>query len=297
MSQFQFLAIEWGDIASAAKRAEAQVHADPRAACFYCRRALELGVNWLYRTDERLKLPYQDHLSALLHEPSFVRAVGPVVLPKLKLIKDLGNLAVHSNKPISSRDAVAAVRELFHFGYWLARTYGQRTRPDVGLRFDSDALPRPVPAAPSQADALLRLGEELAAKDTKLSELLSGRVALDEELARLRAEVAAARAANTATPDTHDYNEAETRDVFIDVLLKEAGWALDQARDREFPVVGMPNAKGEGFVDYVLWGDDGKPLALVEAKRTRRDPREGQQQAKLYADCLEAMTGQRPVIF
>ena len=59
----------------------------------------------------------------------------------------------------------------------------------------------------------------------------------------------------------------------------------------------MPNASGEGFVDYVLWGDDGKPLGLVEAKRTKRDPRVGQQQAKLYADCLEKEFGQRPIIF
>ena len=59
----------------------------------------------------------------------------------------------------------------------------------------------------------------------------------------------------------------------------------------------MPNNKGEGFVDYVLWGDDGKPLAVVEAKRTSKDARIGQQQAKLYADCLEKMKGQRPIIF
>jgi type I restriction enzyme, R subunit len=59
----------------------------------------------------------------------------------------------------------------------------------------------------------------------------------------------------------------------------------------------MPNTEGKGFVDYVLWGDDGKPLGLVEAKRTRRDARVGQQQAKLYADCLEQQFGQRPLIF
>ena len=59
----------------------------------------------------------------------------------------------------------------------------------------------------------------------------------------------------------------------------------------------MPNNEGKGYVDYVLWGDDGKPLGLVEAKRTKRDPRVGQQQAKLYADCLEKQFGQRPVIF
>ena len=62
-------------------------------------------------------------------------------------------------------------------------------------------------------------------------------------------------------------------------------------------MTGMPNAQGEGFVDYVLWGDDGKPLGLVEAKRTKKRARVGQQQAKLYADCLEKQFGQRPVIF
>jgi type I restriction enzyme R subunit len=109
--------------------------------------------------------------------------------------------------------------------------------------------------------------------------------------------VAAAKLAATAQPDTHDYSEAETRDYFIDLLLKEAGWPLDQTRDREFAVAGMPNNDGRGFVDYVLWGDDGKPLGLVEAKRTRRDARAGQQQARLYADCLQRQFGQRPLIF
>ena len=109
--------------------------------------------------------------------------------------------------------------------------------------------------------------------------------------------MAAARKANQAVPDPHDYDEAATRDAFIDLLLTEAGWPLDAPRDREFPVQGMPNQSGEGFVDYVLWGSDGKPLALVEAKRTKKDARVGQQQAKLYADCLERMYGTRPVIF
>nr|WP_249815748.1 MULTISPECIES: type I restriction endonuclease [unclassified Bradyrhizobium] len=80
-------------------------------------------------------------------------------------------------------------------------------------------------------------------------------------------------------------------------MLREAGWALDQPDDTEFRVEGMPNNQAIGFVDYVLWGADGKPLGLVEAKRTRKDARAGQQQAKLYADCLQARYGQRPVIF
>ncbi len=47
----------------------------------------------------------------------------------------------------------------------------------------------------------------------------------------------------------------------------------------------------------MLWGDDGRPLGIVEAKRTTSEARGGRAQAKLYADCLEERFGQRPVIF
>jgi len=59
----------------------------------------------------------------------------------------------------------------------------------------------------------------------------------------------------------------------------------------------MPNDTGKGYVDYILWGADGKPLALIEAKRTRKSADAGKHQAKLYANCLENKFGQRPVIF
>ena len=120
---------------------------------------------------------------------------------------------------------------------------------------------------------------------------LEGKVeALHERLATIKAE-------NEAVPETHDWNEDKTRRLLIDLALHRAGWRLDLKHDREYEVTGMPNESGIGYADYVLWGDDGKPLAVVEAKKTTVDPEVGQQQAKLYADCLEAMHGQRPVIF
>jgi type I restriction enzyme R subunit len=297
MSQFTFLQCEWPAVFEAAAKAEEAVRADPRTACFYARRALELAVGWAYKHDPGLKLPYQDNLSALIHEPSFKQTAGEAVFNKARLINTLGNRAVHSHRAVPEADALAAVRELFHVAYWFARTYGRRERPGPGLAFDAAALPRPQAVAAQTAEQLQALEACLREKDEKLSALLADKAALDEELKRLRAEVAKARQAAAAQPDTHDYGEAETRDTFIDLLLREAGWPLDQPRDREFEVSGMPNAQSKGFVDYVLWGDDGKPLGLVEAKRTRRDPRAGQQQAKLYADCLERQFGQRPVIF
>ena len=261
-------------------------------------------------------MPYKPDLSAFLFEPSFKVLVGPALHAKMDVVRKQGNNAVHSARPITAVDATAVLRELFQVAFWLARNYGRNVavRPDPALQFRAELLPRPTDGAAEQAAAqasaqatqaalqkLASLADDLAARDTALATAQQKTAALDAELAQLRAEVAAAKAANTATPDTHDYNEAETRDLYIDLLLKEAGWKLDQPQGndvkREFEVQGMPNNQGKGFVDYVLWGIDGKPLAVVEAKRTRRDARVGQQQAKLYADCLHTQFGQRPLIY
>ncbi len=297
MSQFAFLQGEWPAVHDAAVHAEAAVHTDPRTACFYARRALELAVCWVYKHDDALKLPYQNNLSALIHEPSFKQTAGEAVFSKTRVINALGNRAVHGPRAIPLDEALVAVRELFHVAYWLARTYGRTSRPAPNLAFDASALTKAAPVRAQTAEQLQQLEASLRERDDKLAALLADRTTLDEELARLRAEVAAAKQAAALLPDTHDYSEAETRDTFIDLLLKEAGWPLDEPRDREFEVAGMPNKEGRGFVDYVLWGDDGKPLGLVEAKRTRHDARVGQQQARLYADCLERQFGQRPLIF
>ena len=297
MTLFAFLQTEWPEFFDSAQKAEASVYPDPRTACFYARRTLELAVAWMYKHDPALRLPYQDNLSALIHDPTFKSTAGEAVFSKARLINTLGNQAVHSHRPIQPSDAVTAVRELFHFTYWLARSYARGAKPAAGLTFDVIALPKLAPLPKQTVEQLQKLEHDLRERDEKLSILLADKAALDVELTRLRAEVAEARKLAAAQPDTHDYSEAETRDAFIDLLLKEAGWPLGDARDREFEVAGMPNNQGKGFVDYVLWGDDGKPLGLVEAKRTKRDARVGQQQAKLYADCLEARFGQRPVIF
>jgi type I restriction enzyme, R subunit len=300
MSNFAFLQAEWDLVFEAAQKAEHHTHADARSACFYARRALELAVAWLYTHDKALKLPYQDSLSALIHEPTFRQLAGDALFTKARLVKDLGNQAVHSTRKVATTDAIAATRELFHFCFWLARTYGRSGRPAPGLTFRAELLPKPTPnerGTAQTAEQLQKLGEELREKDTKLSEVLASHAALDAELQKLRDEVAAAKKANSAVPDTHDYSEAETRRAYIDLLLREAGWELKPELNFEVEVAGMPNGEEKGFVDYVLWGDDGKPLMLVEAKRTTKSPMVGQQQAKLYADCLERQYGQRPVLF
>ncbi|EDY46623.1 DEAD/DEAH box helicase family protein [Streptomyces sp. SPB074] len=203
--------------------------------------------------------------------------------------------------------AETCVKELFHCLYWFARTCARdpAALPPAALEFDTGIVPRPLsPHARALKQAELKAKE--AEDETRFREQarqLAAERAQSAELTRrleeLRAGIAAAKAANQAVGDTHDYDEKTTRDAFTDLLLKEAGWDLTTpGRDTEYPIAsGMPAKSGKGYVDYVLWGDDGRPLALVEAKRTRRDAREGQQQAKLYADALEARFNRRPVIF
>lgn len=304
MSQFQFLRAEFSDIHDPAHKAETLALSDPRAACFYARLALEVAVKWMYDHDRTLRSPYETTLAARIHEPTFRTLAGDAVVTKARLIKNLGNKAVHETGPVQSAKAVTALRELFHVCYWLVRTYARGEKPPPGVQFDAGKLEQIRVISASTAKQIRKLQDDFRARETALAEEKTARLKTESEREKLEAEiktlqeaVAKARQANQTAPDTHDYNEAQTRDAFIDLLLHEAGWKLDQPRDIEFPVTGMPNTTGEGFVDYVLWGDDGKPLGLVEAKRVRRDARDGQRQAELYADALERQFGQRPVIF
>lgn len=303
-SQFIFAQQEFPEIFDHAHRAELMARSDPRGACFYSRLALEVAVKWMYRSDGTLRSPYETTLSALIHEPTFRKLVGNALVTKAKLVKDLGNTAVHEQKPVPPSRAITAVRELFHFTYWLVRTYARGSKPAANVAFSADALPATSQIETTTLKKLQevarRFEEAAKARDLAEKERLKSegdRLELEAEIKALRAEIAKVKKANQKVADDHDYDEAQTRDAFIDLLLAEAGWTLDDERDTEFPVTGMPNQSGEGYIDYVLWGNDGRPLGLVEAKRTKRDAREGQRQAELYADALERQFSQRPVIF
>lgn len=98
-------------------------------------------------------------------------------------------------------------------------------------------------------------------------------------------------------PKPLDKSEYETRKLYIDTMLEDAGWVKGKNWLNEVELPGMPNKSGIGYADYVLYGDDGKVLAIIEAKRTCADVSKGRQQAKLYADIIEKKQGRRPVIF
>ena len=291
-ANFAFLKQEFPHAAESASYAEHHVYGDPRASCFHARHALERLVKRVFKVEKTLSPPKVTNLDAYLSAPVFRELVPEVVWQKAEYIRQAGNVAVHANKTPTAEHALNVVRELAHVLYWAGRTYLRKGAENLhGKTFDESLVPTQETGA-TQASI-----EELDALKSQLDAADDARKEVEDELAALREQLAAIKAENEAVPDTHDWDESTTRRLIIDLALQRAGWPLDQEHDREYEVTGMPNASGVGYADYVLWGDDGKPLAVVEAKKTTVDPAVGRQQAKLYADCLEAMHGQRPIIF
>lgn len=294
-SNFTFLKSQWPELYSAAREAESQVKSAPRSCLFSCRYTLEQAAHWLYDHDEYLKKPYAENLGALIHEPSFKENMPPSLFPKVKIIHKAGNLAVHSGRQPKPIDALQCVKELFHFLYWLYRSYSD-TEPQDHI-FQAKLLTEESSKPDLNLKQIQELKQKLDKQAKALEEERKAHALTLEELAARNEKVAETKERNASIPDPHDYSEAETRKYIIDLLLREAGWNLEKPKVREFEVQGMPTKSGNGKVDYVLWGDDGKPLAVVEAKRTTKDAATGRRQAELYAECLEQMYGQRPIIF
>ena len=296
MSNFNFLYPDWPEFIDDAKAVERLVHYDARGACVRSRFLIEQVVLWMYENDEDLTLPYDTSMANIIHQIEFKKLIGYQVFNKINAIRKIGNIAAHDKKAISEHDALKACEEVFHVMYWLWSTYSDgEVRPD--LIFDPSLLPRVHDQQTTQAEEIASLQRKIEERAEAVKEIQKELKKKDEALEQRNREIKQMRLQNKRFADNHDYNEAETREFLIDVLLREAGWNPAEPNVREFKVEGMPNPSGTGYVDYVLWDDNGKPLGLVEAKRTTRNYSEGQQQALLYADCLEKRFGVRPVIF
>lgn len=287
-ANFQFLQgqKEYSLFAAACIEAERVLATSPAMAAVGARKALELAVKWVYSADNTISMPYKDNLQALIHEPSFKFALDKQTWGKLPYIIKLGNVAVHTAKAVTRSEAVLALASLFEFIQWIDYCYG---RNYVERRFDESKIP-----AETVALDVARIKEMDSLIEQKESEIK----ALQERIAAMSAQLTASKDKNKL--ERHfapiDISEFLTRKKYIDVDLKLLGWKFGDDVHEEVELTGMPNG-GKGYADYVLYSRDGLPLAVIEAKRTSKDPKIGAQQAKLYADCLEKMTGRRPMIF
>lgn len=267
--------------------AERVLATSPAMAAIGCRKALELAVKWVYSADNTMQMPYKDNLQALIHEPTFKYSVTKQTWSKLPYIIKLGNLAVHTEKSVSRGEAVLALSALFEFIQWIDYCYGTEYKE---RQFDEASIPT----------------EKVILDEVKIKRMQSLIEQKDSEIEALRAQIAAMSSKYTEEKDAKkeerrftpvDITEFQTRKMYIDVELKSLGWTFGDDVQEEVELYGMPNPQGIGYADYVLYGKDGLPLAVIEAKRTSKEPNVGVKQARLYADCLERMTGRRPIIF
>ena len=290
MGNFDFLQKKknFNSFNTACLEAEKSILVSPSTCATITRRALELAVKWLYTNDSDLLLPYQDNLSTLIHNNSFIELIDYDMLPLLKYIVKLGNLSVHTSANIERGEAILSLNNLHQFVSWIDYCYSDEYTAED---FNEDLLLHGEEKR-TRPDELKNLYERLSSKDKKLEEVI-------KENEELRKSLTEKRKVNTVNYDfkIDEVSEFETRKRYINIELKLAGWEFGKDIWEEIEVQGMPNESGVGYVDYVLYGENGKPLAVVEAKRTSKDPKIGQQQAKLYADCLEKRYSQRPVIF
>ena len=279
MTNFDFLLSEkkFAKFASAAVTAEKILHIDPEAAVINCRRAMEIAVKWMYSVDSDLSTPFDENLRSLINESDFHDIVGDDLWKRLDIIRKIGNSAAHGGRKISFEEAVLCLENLFVFLDFVACCYGDTYEPQT---FNRDI--KPFEHAVS-ADS---------STEIELKKLLAENVHLKEELTKRRTE----QQVNYVTKPL-DISEYQTRKIYIDYMLRDAGWVEGVDWINEVELKGMPNKSEVGYADYVLFGRDNKPLAVLEAKRTCVDVSKGRQQAKLYADLLEKEYGRRPVIF
>lgn len=290
MSNFDFLKQNkiFNNFSESCVEAENGIGLNTVTCSILCRRALELGVKWLYANDNDLRIPYQNNLSALVHDITFKNIIDEKLLKQIEYIIKLGNFAVHNNKKISREEAILSLKYLYNFMQWIAYCYSDNFEEK---EFDESILQTQSVnvLAVKERESLY---EELEKKDKKLEETR-------KENAELRAKLTEKRARKEENYnfEVKDISEYETRKKYIDLELKLAGWDFETNITEELKLSGMPNVHQEGYADYVLFGKNGLPLAVVEAKKTSVDPRVGQNQAKLYADCIEKEYHQRPVIY
>lgn len=255
--------------------AESLVLSRPDLSATQSRKALEYLVKLVYQLRNEV-IPVRSSLFELVSSEYFTNFINDAsMLNALHYIRKVGNIAIHEGE-VSQKEAIVALKQLHIFaGELLLKLDLVKSYP----LFDETLLVKKIEATPSIKD--INVDADLV-KDLKTR--------LDKK-STLGVGV--------------NISEAETRKLYIDLYLREAGWSVLDKENVKLPekvgieikVNGMPNNQGIGFVDYVMYGSNGKPLAIIEAKKTSVSPIKGKEQALLYAKCLEREYGYLPIIY
>ena len=260
--------------------AEEHQVSNPDFCAVNARRALEYITRALYYM-KNIDVPERASLFELVDGEPFREFIGDdKVMMAVHYVRKVGNSGAHAGN-VSRKESFFALLNIYNVvgAILLKLKVVEEVKP-----FDKTLIPNSV-----EVPVVVPTSVEVHPTDTILS----------------AADTASLCATEPVIEIASDISEADTRKMYIDLMLKEAGWdVLTTERTIqplkaciEVELQGMPNAEGVGYADYVLFGGDGMPLAVIEAKKTSLSPIKGKHQAELYADCLEHQYGLRPVIY
>ena len=290
MSNFEFLKKDnsYKIFADACIEAEQLMNVSYSATVTFVRKALELAVKWVYANDAELRMPPQINLASLIKGKKFKDILPYNMSGLLSYIHQLGNKAVHSGRVITREEAVLSLRNLFSFTAWIDYSYS-RYYSDV--EFDESIL--------GETDKIIKVQSEKDKLSKQLAEINKKLEELSNENQTLRKENEEKRKINEKEREykIDEISEAETRKRYIDLVIENEGWTIGEDCIPEVEISGIATPSGKGKADYVLYGDNGVPLAVIEAKKLDIDPLIGKNQAKEYADALEKKYDVRPIIF
>ncbi|MCM1467178.1 MAG: DEAD/DEAH box helicase family protein [Alistipes sp.] len=298
ITNFDYLKKEskFAAFADVAISAEKIVLMDPEAGIINCRRAMEFALKWMYSVDTQLEMPYQDNLQSLINAEEYRQIIGPDLWKRMDYIRRCGNNVAHGNKKLGRDEALLCLENLFiyldYIAYCYSEQYEQRSFDKSLIISRIEKAKQSKETANAAKEELVRAQEKSAQQELDLQKLIAENASLKEKLSARRQEQQ-----HTYVPKPLELSEYNTRKLYIDSMLMDAGWTEGKDWINEVEISGMPNQSETGYADYVLYDDMHRPLAIIEAKRTCVDVAKGRQQAKLYADLLEQKYKRRPVVF
>ena len=310
---FEHIKGKWPDLHQLGAFAEEYAISDPQSSLVKMRCFAEKVVGYLYNELRLPVLPNANIYDKLISD-EFTSVVPQLITDKLHALRKSGNQAAHEGK-VDQQQAIWILKEGYFIACYLFMAY------DGGKQQDCPDFVQPQQQQPVSQDRIeyqrknKKLQQQLAENEARLKQALEELEQAQEAQAEAQRKAAqlqqtinqtkidSVKQQNPTITSSFDFKEAETRARIIDMDLRAAGWnvSLDESSTdevrKEFVVPHQPTTSGMGRVDYVLFDDDEKPLAVIEAKRTRESVEKGREQAKIYADALDKEYGQRPVIF
>ena len=268
------------DLHNFCSAAEEMQVSNPDLSAISARKALEYIVRALY-VMKNIDVPERVSLFELVDGEVFREYIGDErVMKAVHYVRKVGNNGAHG-KHVSSGESFFCLLNLYNVVAAILHK----------LMFIKEVVPFDRNLIPNSPQASVITPATVTVTPTSTIVEAADKEAVEDK--------------NPVVEVASDISEAETRKLYIDLMLKEAGWDVLDTEGAiqpskaciEVEVEGMPNAEGKGYCDYVLFGSNGLPLAVIEAKRTSVSPVKGKHQAELYADCLEKRYGTRPVIY